>query len=146
VIEKDFAAESNFRPNFHLALGSFIFLYAYTPLFSISPGQFDGLSKKVNPFADGWVPESDLTEIRRLTLSGMDIPPIDALFFSTGDPAPFKKDGFTVYPDGRLVGIDGVGKPINWNIFTGSNVSSERPIPKGCRLCGRPSCPGICSN
>ena len=146
VLEKDFVAESSFRPNFHLALGSFIFLYAYAPLFSIAPGQFDGLSKKVNPIADGWVPESDLTEIRRLTLSGMDIPPIDALFFSTGDPAPFKKDGFTVYPDGRLVGIDGVGKPINWNIFTGSNVSSERPITKGCRLCGRPSCPGICSN
>lgn len=146
ILEKDFVAESNFRPNFHLALGSFIFLYAYTPLFSIAPGQFDGLSKKVNPMADGWVPESDLTEVRRLTLSGMDIPPIDPLFFSTGDSAQFKRDGFTVYPDGRLVGIDGMGKPINWNIFTGSNVSSERPIPKGCPLCGRPSCPGICSN
>lgn len=146
VLEKDFVAESTFRPNFHLALGSFIFLYAYTPLFDISPGQFDGQSKKVNPFADGWLPELDLTEIRRLTLAGMDIPPMDPLFFSTGDPAPFKKDGFTVYPDGRLVGIDGVGKPINWNIFTGSNVCSEKQIAIGCPLCGRPSCPGTCSN
>ena len=146
VLEKDFVAESKFRPNFHLALGSFIFLYAYTPLFSISPGQFDGLSKKVNPVADGWVPEEDVTEIRRLTLSGDEISSIDRLFFSEGDLAPFKRDGFTVYPDGRLVGMDGVGKQINWNIFTGSNASTDHRILRGCSYCGRASCSGICSN
>jgi molecular chaperone DnaK (HSP70) len=144
VIETDFVAASNFRPNFHLALGSFIFLYAYTPLFSIAPGQFDGLSKKVNPVADGWVPEQDVTEIKRLTLSGEEIPPADRLFFSEGDLAPFKKDGFTVYPDGRLVGMDGVGKPINWNIFTGSNVGTHRQVSRGCTSCGAENCHGKC--
>jgi molecular chaperone DnaK (HSP70) len=146
VLEKDFVAESKFRPNFHLALGSFIFLYAYTPLFSISPGQFDGLAKKVNPVADGWVPQEDVTEIRRLTLSSEEIPSTDRLFFSEGDLAPFRRDGFTVYPDGRLVGMDGVGKPINWNIFTGSNVERDRSISRGCSSCGRGGCSGSCSN
>jgi molecular chaperone DnaK (HSP70) len=146
VLEKDFVAESKFRPNFHLALGSFIFLYAYTPLFSISPGQFDGLAKKVNPVADGWVPQEDVTEIRRLTLSSEEIPSTDRLFFSEGDLAPFRRDGFTVYPDGRLVGMDGVGKPINWNIFTGSNVERDRSISRGCSSCGRGGCSGTCAN
>jgi hypothetical protein len=113
-------------------------------LFSIAPGQFDGLSKKVNPVADGWVPEQDVTEIKRLTLSGEEIPPADRLFFSEGDLAPFKKDGFTVYPDGRLVGMDGVGKPINWNIFTGSNVGTHRQVSRGCTSCGAENCHGKC--
>jgi hypothetical protein len=100
----------------------------------------------VNPVADGWVPQEDVTEIRRLTLSSEEIPSTDRLFFSEGDLAPFRRDGFTVYPDGRLVGMDGVGKPINWNIFTGSNVERDRSISRGCSSCGRGGCSGSCSN
>jgi molecular chaperone DnaK (HSP70) len=146
VIETDFVAVSNFRPNFHLALGDFIFLYAYTPLFNIRPGSDVGLFKKIFPLSDGWSPESDLTEIRKLSLTGKEVPVHEKLFFATGDLAPFKKEGFSVYPDGRLIGMDGVGTPISWNIFSGSKTSNQIQTSRGCDFCGKLNCPGICSN
>jgi molecular chaperone DnaK (HSP70) len=146
VLETKFVATSNFRPNFHLAIDSTIFFFAYTPLFNISPGSYDGLYLRLNPLASGWRPITSFTEIKKINLLGEHIPSRDQLLFHSGNMAAFERDGLTLFPDGRLVGMDGAGNQITWNIFEGRNLVEKPPISYGCNMCTNPRCIGLCSN
>jgi molecular chaperone DnaK (HSP70) len=146
VLETKFTATSNFRPNFHLVIDSTIFFYAYTPIFDISPGNYDGLYLRLNPVVKGWRPVTSFTEIKRINLLGEHIPSDDQLLFHSGNILAFERDGLTLFPDGRLVGMDGAGNQINWDIFHGRNLVEKPPISYGCNMCTNPRCPGWCSN
>lgn len=146
ILESKFVAKSNFRPNFHLAIDSTIFFYAYTPLFNISPGNYDGLYKRLNLIDSGWTPVTSFTEIKKIDLLGGHIVSQDQLLFHSGNIAALQREGLTLFPDGRLVGIDGAGNQINWDVFEGKNLVQKPAVSTGCNMCTNRNCRGQCSN
>jgi molecular chaperone DnaK (HSP70) len=126
LYEMNFAAKSQFRPNFHLACGEKIFLYAYTPLFDINPGSRDGLFLRTFAEGPGYIKKLNLL-----------LESIQSLGYVTNSG----RQDVSIYPDGRMFLSGQV-----WNIFTGQNLTEKPAVPKGCPKCGRRNCPGICSN
>lgn len=126
LYQEDFPANSRFRPNFHLASGEEIFLYAYTPLFDINPGSREGLFLQVIAKGEGYITKLNLL-LQPLQQFGSSI--------HSGTRA------VSIYPDGRMFHLGEV-----WDIFTGKNLTEKPTVSKGCSKCGRLQCPGICSN
>ena len=149
VTKTQFEARSNFRSNFNLFLGDNLVLRAYTPLFNIQQGSFDGLFYKNVPSRDQWHAIDTPTKFERKSLLGHKISEVEGSVFHPGDLFKLFNDGFVIYPSGKLVCPDGDGCICEAYIFEESAQEVERdsqPAHRACTSCGRQSCPGICQN
>lgn len=149
VTEINFMARSNFRSNFNLFLGHNLVLRAYTPLFNIQRGSFDGLFYKHIPSRAQWHEVEMPTKFERRSLLGQIISEIPDVVFHPGDMSKLFQDGFTIYPSGKLVCPDGDGCNCQAFIFEEnyeeSNVESA-PGDRTCPACGKRACSGTCQN
>lgn len=149
VTDSGFMAHSNFRTNFNVFLGDNLILRAYTPLFNIQRGSFDGLSYKHTPSRQQWIDIDMPTKFERRSLLGQKLSDVTGAVFHPGDLFRLFQDGIVIYPSGRLVCADGDFCNIEAFIFDETlpeQIPDSKPNNRACTACGKQSCHGTCQN